>query len=262
MDAREALDLPDPPRAVAPPPPRVWGAWATAAWSSAIALAFLATQGAVVLAVVARQAGDPGAPQGEELARSLTTDGTVVAWASILSALVCSAMIVMLARARPGMSLRRSIGWRRPNTADVAAGLSTAAVLVVVIEILEHVFVVASHEGWMRDVYVSGRGHLALWIGIVVAAPVFEELFFRGFLFEGLRRSALGDTGALLVTSGAFAALHAQYEVQVLPLVLLVGLALGWLRLRRDSLLAPMVAHATNNLVATVWVALEVHGIV
>lgn len=262
MDEHGAPDLPEPPLAAAPPPPRVWGPWATLAWSLVIAFAFLATQGAVVLTVATLRAGDVGDPKGEDLARSLATDGTVVAWATILAALVCSTLIVAIARARVGMSLRRSLGWHRPNTADVAAGLVTAAVIVVVVEILELVFPVGSHEGWMRDVYVSGGGGVALWVGIVVAAPVFEELFFRGFLFEGLRRSVLGDTGTLLFTSAAFAALHAQYELAVLPLVLVVGLALGWLRLRRRSLLAPVVAHATNNLIATVWVALDVHGLV
>lgn len=42
---------------------------------------------------------------------------------------------------------------------------------------------------------------------VVVVAPIAEEMFFRAFLFQGLRRS-LGTHGAALLSGFAFAAIH------------------------------------------------------
>ena len=43
--------------------------------------------------------------------------------------------------------------------------------------------------------------------------PVFEELFFRGFLLEGFRRTFLGTTGAVVLTSLLWAVIHTQYDL-------------------------------------------------
>jgi len=41
---------------------------------------------------------------------------------------------------------------------------------------------------------------------------LFEELFFRGFLFRGLSSSFMGPVGAVLVTSALWALIHTQYD--------------------------------------------------
>jgi len=50
-------------------------------------------------------------------------------------------------------------------------------------------------------------------IAAVVFAPLFEEGFFRGFLFVGFKQSRLGSFGTILITSAAWAALHIQYDL-------------------------------------------------
>jgi membrane protease YdiL (CAAX protease family) len=41
----------------------------------------------------------------------------------------------------------------------------------------------------MTDTYETAEYTPLIWITFVIAAPLIEELFFRGFLFEGLRDS-------------------------------------------------------------------------
>jgi membrane protease YdiL (CAAX protease family) len=101
-------------------------------------------------------------------------------------------------------------------------------------------------------------------IGATVVAPIGEELFFRGFLYRGLRRRlaiwpAAAVSGVLFglihvdVTSGDTIARSASL---VLPLSVM-GLGLAWLCERRQSVLAPMAAHMVFNVIGFAAIALS-----
>lgn len=91
----------------------------------------------------------------------------------------------------------------------------------------------------------------------VVVAPIVEEFLFRGLLYRHLReatrrwRVALSVLASAVISSLIFAAMHPQGWLGIPPLMTLAVcfcLAREW----RQSLLAPMTAHAVNNLVVTV----------
>lgn len=84
----------------------------------------------------------------------------------------------------------------------------------------------------------------------VVAAPVIEEIMFRGYFYRALR-ARFGWVPAALVSSVLFAAIHPQGFLGILPLS---TIALGFAILRewRDSLVAPIFAHACVNGVTVV----------
>ncbi len=79
----------------------------------------------------------------------------------------------------------------------------------------------------------------------VVWAPVAEELMFRGLLFPGLvawLRWLLG----VVMTAFIFAVIHPQGWAGV-PAIMALATAFSILRMWRQSLIAPMTAHALNN---------------
>jgi uncharacterized protein len=82
---------------------------------------------------------------------------------------------------------------------------------------------------------------------VVVLAPLIEELFFRGFVFAGLRQRYRRPTAALL-SATLFALLHLQWT-RFVPLAVL-GVLLATLYERSNSLWPPIVTHALVNLVA------------
>ncbi|MGD1907715.1 MAG: type II CAAX prenyl endopeptidase Rce1 family protein [Leptolyngbyaceae cyanobacterium] len=77
-----------------------------------------------------------------------------------------------------------------------------------------------------------------------VAAPLFEELLFRGFLLPSLTRY-LPVWGAISLSSFIFAAAHLSLS-EVLPLMVL-GMVLGAVYTRSRNLVAPMVLHSAWN---------------
>jgi Predicted metal-dependent membrane protease len=81
----------------------------------------------------------------------------------------------------------------------------------------------------------------------ILAAPVAEETYFRGRLFSLLDR-AKGERFAMIATALVFAAVHGV--AVYFPIYLLFGIVLAYLRVRSGNLVAPIAAHAVNNLIA------------
>jgi len=92
----------------------------------------------------------------------------------------------------------------------------------------------------------------------VLIAPLCEELFFRGFVLMGLLRAhpvwlAIGFSGLI------FAIAHA--DPSSFPVLLCIGLALGFLRWRTRSLWPSILLHLLNNGLGALLIILAMHGI-
>jgi membrane protease YdiL (CAAX protease family) len=142
---------------------------------------------------------------------------------------------------------------RRPFV-DIATGIGVGLALVVVAGISlaivkEITSLVIGHqpsEPTQVDVCVRGRSLFFLAPTVILAAPFGEELFFRGFLFKGLRRR-FAFWPAALVSSAFFGAVH--FYPLLIPALFVVGLGLALTYERRQSLLASIAAHATFNVI-------------
>ena len=82
----------------------------------------------------------------------------------------------------------------------------------------------------------------------IIIAPILEEFIFRGFLLSQLKNT-LGNWGAISLSSLAWTLLHFQYEVKILFILFVLGLVLGFLRWKYNSLFLVMALHAINNLI-------------
>jgi hypothetical protein len=94
---------------------------------------------------------------------------------------------------------------------------------------------------------LEGRDSVALAIFFItacVAAPMFEEIIFRGFLLPSLTRY-VPVWGAILASSLLFAIAHLSLS-EVLPLATL-GMVLGVVYTRSRNLLASMLLHGLWN---------------
>lgn len=77
-----------------------------------------------------------------------------------------------------------------------------------------------------------------------IAAPIFEEIIFRGFLLASLTRY-LPVWAAIVTSSLLFAIAHLSFS-EILPLTTL-GMVLGFVYTRSRNLLAPMLVHCLWN---------------
>jgi CAAX protease family protein len=175
------------------------------------------------------------------------------------------------------------LGLRRT---DLPAGLRYgAAALGVVLLVLVVAAVIPATNGFLHDSRAQisgGRLLYELGVPIILLTAIPEEFAFRGVLLGSALR-LWGPWRASLVTSALFGLWHiaptlgtmsdnhefAGAAASVAGQVLLVlgaiavtfvaGLAFCWLRLRSQSLIAPVLAHvATNGLALTVaWITVH-----
>jgi membrane protease YdiL (CAAX protease family) len=97
---------------------------------------------------------------------------------------------------------------------------------------------------------LDGTGPILLaGLVVVVVAPVAEELLFRGFIYQALRRWR-GVTQAMLLSAGWFAVAH--LAPVIMPAIFVLGVILAYVFEHRGSLAATATAHAVYNLVGFV----------
>jgi membrane protease YdiL (CAAX protease family) len=85
---------------------------------------------------------------------------------------------------------------------------------------------------------------------VIAVAPISEEVFFRGFLFGGLR-GRMGFWAAALISGAFFGAIHLLGgSIEVIPPLAIFGVLLAWLYERTGSLGPPILMHALQNAIA------------
>jgi sodium transport system permease protein len=87
---------------------------------------------------------------------------------------------------------------------------------------------------------------LTILLTFAVVPAVFEEFFFRGFLFAALR-SAISSWQTIVATAILFGLFHEVLGPGRFLSSACLGLVLGWVRLRTGSVLPCMVLHMLHN---------------
>jgi hypothetical protein len=145
-----------------------------------------------------------------------------------------------------GLGLRRGAS-RHPILAGVGYGVLFLVVSATVSTILAWFGV---EQDQARQFPLEGAGPLAsaaIMLAGVVFAPIAEEIFFRGFIFQAMSERK-GLIRGVVYSSALFAAVHANVAA-FLPLA--AGAAvLAYSFRRTGTLWAPITAHAVNNLFA------------
>jgi membrane protease YdiL (CAAX protease family) len=99
------------------------------------------------------------------------------------------------------------------------------------------------------DFFRTARDAYVLSLFGVFFAPLFEEIFFRGFLYPVLARR-LRMIPAIVLTALAFASIHAsqlKYSWGPVLVIFLVGIALTTVRAVKKSLGATVLMHMAYN---------------
>lgn len=243
----------------APPSATRWGFWATLGFSVIIVTAYTIAQGFAIGLLVGIQEGIGTEINQEELVESITTNGFYLSVGVIVSAWVGVLVIGAAVLLRKGISLKEYLAIK--NIPFKVYALWSVMVLIFLFA-WQGVSMVWEPPGseWMTETYQTAKYLPLFWITLVVAAPLVEELFFRGFLFEGLRDSWMGSTGAILVTSIAWAAIHMQYEMFQMVMIGTLGVLLGIAKVKTRSLYIPIAMHSFNNLIAMVATYLSLNN--
>lgn len=194
--------------------------------------------------------------------------GSVLIQAAILMGLV--ALVVV----SPGSLSWRELGFRRPGPgegsviADVAWGVTLAIPTLFGAALLAAALIELLGVAPLSPLAPS-RDPAEVLVNLLAAAviaPLYEETFFRGFATTAWARSA-GTRAAIVRGAVFFALAHVVTMVGsdfrtafltafiAFAVRLPVGLVLGWVFLRRRTLVAPIALHAAYNAIPVLLVA-------
>jgi uncharacterized protein len=183
-----------------------------------------------------------------------TDDLSIAATLTIqaLLAITLAGVAFAVARPGPGLAAPADLGLRRPLSpamrASVLGYLTYIGCALVIAALIQ-----PEQEDITRDLGADEGvlGSLAAGILIVVAAPLTEEIFFRGFVFGGLRR-ALPFAAAAAIPAVIWGLLHytGPDSWGVVLQLAIFGLVLAWLYERTGSLWPPIALHLFNNALA------------
>jgi membrane protease YdiL (CAAX protease family) len=166
--------------------------------------------------------------------------------AQLLAYVLVFAFMVLVIKREPGRRFWKCIQWNWPGWAGgtfLVCGTTMYFVLLGVGQLLP----IPKHLPIDQFFRTAGEATL-LSIVSVTAAPLMEELFFRGFLYPVLARR-LGTGVGVLITAALFGLLHGAqlgYSWAVL-IIFLVGLALTIVRAVTNSVAASFLTHVGYN---------------
>jgi len=143
---------------------------------------------------------------------------------------------------RQTLLLKPCAWWTIPAAVALALALHPSVVLLG--ELLRKLYSINPELAKLSAMFDSGpRWQLALVIAITPA--ICEEIAFRGFILSGFRR--LGNPKRAILFAAIFFGISHGLGIQQAISATLVGLVVGFIAVRTDSLFPGMAFHATHN---------------
>jgi membrane protease YdiL (CAAX protease family) len=216
----------------------VWGPWASVGFGLLIGVSYLLVQG--ILLAILTLTGFSGEA------------GLLFSLLGILGSPVLIGMPLVIATARKGLPLVEYLGLKKPRVGQTFLWIGLLVVANVVFGFAIEWFGDPEAQDFLILISEEPGPLLLLVPSLAILVPLGEEILFRGFLFAGLMRSRMGGYGAVAITATTWAFLHGQYDILGIIQILMIGVILGFARLRTGSLWVPIILHGLLNLVSVV----------
>ena len=185
---------------------------------------------AAIITVLLRQFDDERSGAIAELVATAVSTGVVLIWS-----------VAQWPTLRPAL-----INFARPRWYFIAVAFAvlTVAIASVAVDGLTRLVDIEEME-YAAPMRAAGFGWWLIILTVCIQPAIIEELTFRGFILTALQ-AHLSNRDAIIVSSLMFMVIH--LTVPSFPHLFLIGLALGYLRVRSGSLYPCMLMHFLHNL--------------
>jgi len=238
-----------------PTPRPPWGYFAT------FGLALLAQIVGAIAGIVDVIVWNRGTLQTAASFEEAMKDAAAVCLSTIVTAPVLIGVLVWAAWMR-NWTARDYLALVPPSRRDLGIAIVALVILLPLLDAVSWLVGEPIVPPFQTNLYANAQkaGVVPLvWLAIVVAAPIGEEIMFRGFIFRGWARSQRSAIPAILAIAALFAVIHVQYNLYGIMQVLALGLLLTFFRWVSGSTLLTIVLHAIANFYAMVQTVAQAH---
>lgn len=236
--------------------PTPWGFWPTVGFSCIIgAVYFLSVIILCIVFVVIAKSRNPDLDIGK-FAQSLGTNGLFLAVSTCVTTPLVIGLALLFARISKTVTVKEYFCLYRPGWKRLFNWLLVLVLFVACSDTLTFFLGRPIVPEFMVGIHTTAHFRPLLWLALIIAAPLSEEIFFRGFLFKGIESSKMGPIGAIIITSLLWSVLHTQYDLYGIASIFTGALVLGWARLKSNSIYIPIAMHTLMNLIGTIEVVI------
>lgn len=235
-----------------------WGLTGTLLWSLSVAFLYFVAQTIVALVYIGLHQTNATPANIEAMAADLEKNGNVIVYCTLTSFILCSGLLLLAAAIKRGSRLSHYFGFKYFQRSELKVWGGILIAYLIFSDGMLTLLGIEIVPEFMSSIYTTSDNKILFWIALVVAAPVLEEMFFRGFLFEGIANSFAGPIAAIVLTSVLWSAIHVQYDGVGIAIIFIMGLILGVAKHRTGSLYLTMGMHAFGNAIATVETVIKV----
>ena len=190
---------------------------------------------------------------GEQIGQALAMDGDFNSINYIVCFFIFTPVIFHFAKKRKTTTARAYLGFEKLPTKKDFINYTLIFIAYTVFAYVVSFILNIEMPATMIEMYQSTDYMWVSLFAVVLCAPLFEETFFRGFLFKGWQDTRLGTVGTILLTSILFTLIHTgQYDWAVLSILFTFALILGIARFKTKSIYIPLYLHFINNLYSSI----------
>ena len=182
-----------------------------------------------------------------------SNDGTVVSISIMIGCVLLMATSALVIRVRGG-NLKQYLALR-PFSLAVGMGMIGLLLIFMIGSQALTYMLDKSPLAFVDPLYQSVSSVWLLIFAMVIVAPIYEELIFRGILWSAIAEQFTsppdteyrGAIVASLVTSLIFAVIHLQYGIYEISTIVVLALLFCYARIKSGSLILPILLHIINN---------------
>ncbi|WP_259365030.1 CPBP family intramembrane glutamic endopeptidase [Psychrobacter sp. GP33] len=180
-----------------------------------------------------------------------SADGTIVSASILISWVLLTLLIMAIIRAKGG-DIRHYLALTPFSWVTAGAMIGILVIFMLGSQVLTN-WMDRTPLDFVDPLYQSVDSVWLLVIAMVIVAPIYEELVFRGLLWSAISEQFSTPRGAVIasiVTSIIFAVIHLQYGLYEITTIMLLALIFCYARIKSGSVLLPILLHIINNGVA------------
>lgn len=184
-------------------------------------------------------------------------DPSALAWGSLLATLLMGVLLwqyinnaLVKSSRKTKLTFPQALMLNPPQETPLYAVMLIAFGTVILVDVIGLALGVAEDSLPLPIQGLRLEDGAPFWVAVVaiiVTRPIIEELIFRGALYGALAKSAESNVQAVLISAGAFTALHFVLDSQLwwgIAYPLALGLVAGATRAATKSTLAAIGVHA------------------